>query len=434
MSEVASKPALGLAELLARALRLLLRLLWYGVIPLLLSGLIWRYLLPHASAATGRERVFGIASGRSLQLTLALFVALSAMLRYWRNWLPGGRYLSSLPDRFLQRVPRRRIAVCEAAFALLDMLARPDGARRIAASRYDVEAARVDLAAVLEAGKWSEVFLARERLAAICGSLGRPSHIYNSLPLLALVGVSALLALQMRARFLQTYDVLGSSMLPTLTPGEVLAGRVAEYGPGRLPRRGEVVVLQTLIDGVPREVVKRVIGLPGDHIAMNGVHPIINGWPVPVCQAGAYYSPNEEASQTSDPSGLLVMEFLEGEAYLTLQATLASPVAEYVVKRDEIYVLGDNRSHSRDSRSSSRGAPRGFPLQDVKATIARTLFRPTARGDIDLRAALEPLGPSAYLDGADVSGTQARISACLAMRPKFATPPRAASAALARHP
>jgi len=257
--------------------------------------------------------------------------------------------------------------------------------------------------------------------------------VKSNLVFSALLGGAALLALQMRARFLQAYDVNGNSMLPTLTPGEVLAGSVAAYGPGRLPQRGDVVVLQTMVDGVPREVIKRVVGLPGDHIAIQGVHPIINGWPVPLCEAGAYYSPSDETAQSGDPSGLLVMEFLEGEAYLTLQSAVAPLVAEYIVKPDEIYVLGDNRSNSRDSRSFDHGAPRGFPLKDVKARVGRELFRPTARGDIDLRAVLKPLGPSVLLDGADLSGIQGRISGCIALRPKSATPPRAASTALALH-
>lgn len=353
------------AELLRRALRLILQLLWFGVIPALLSGIAWRYFVPHSSTAVGFEGAFAsFARERSLLLTLLVFVALSSVLRYWRNWLPGGRFL-------------------------LEPLGRP---------------------------------------------IARESSIKSSIVFFAWLGAVVLLALQMRTRFLQAYDVMGSSMLPTLTPGQVLAGSVAAYGPGRLPRRGDVVVLKTLVDGVPRDVVKRVIGLPGDRVSMNGVHPIINGWPVPLCEAGAYYNPNDDIVQDADPSGLLVMEFLEGEAYLTLQTKVAPPVTDYVVKPDEIYVLGDNRSSSRDSRSFDRGAPHGFPLADVKASVARTLFRPTARGDIDLRIALKPLGPSVHLDGADTSGIQGRISGCLAIRPKATTPPQAPNTALARQP
>ncbi|HYQ47304.1 MAG TPA: signal peptidase I [Polyangiaceae bacterium] len=426
-------------ELLQRALRLKLQLIWFGVIPLLLSAITWRYFVPHSSSAVGLEGAFRtFARERGVLLTLLVFVALSSVLRYWRIWLPGGRYLSSLPSPLVTRVPRRHIAACESACALLVALDQSSAQRRIADSSRELQeslrAARLELSALLGAGKWSKVPAVSDQLEQLARPLAQPSSVKSSLIFLAFLGVAALLALHMRARYFQAYDVMGTSMLPTLTPGEVLAGSVAAYGRSRLPRRGEVVVLQALVDGVPREVVKRVIGLPGDHITFNGVHPIINGWPVPLCEVGAYYSPNDETAQGGDPSALLVMEFLEGEAYLTLQATLAPPVADYVVKPNEIYVLGDNRSNSRDSRSFDRGAPRGFPLEDLKATVARTLFRPTARGDIDLRSALEPLGPSVYLDGADISGIRGRVSGCLALRPKNPIPPRAATTALALQP
>jgi len=344
-----------------RLLSWALRALWFVLIPLLGSGIVWRYLLPHSSSALPAQGALrGFAERQGLLLALLVFLLFASLLRYWRTWLPGGRYLSPLPNELVAHAPRRRL-----------------------------------------------------RDALVFG---------------ALLGVVTVAAWQMRARYLQAYDVLGPSMLPTLTPGEVLAAGIISSMPGQLPQRGDVIVLQSLVDGAPHEVIKRVIGLPGDRIAMNGVHPIINGWAVPLCEVGPYYSP-----YNPEPTGLLVMEFLDAEAYLTLQSTVAAPVAEYVVKVDEIFVLGDNRSNSRDSRSFDRGAPHGLPLSDVRARVARVLFRPTAHGDIDWSSALKPLGPSVFLDGADLSGIQARIASCLAARPKTTSPPRSASAALARH-
>ena len=434
VSQAAARPG----HPLQGALRSILRLLWFVLIPLLLSGLGWRYFVPHASSAPGVEGALAaFARGHGAWLMLLLFLSFAGLVRYWRNWLPGGRYLSTLPHELVARVPRRRIAACESACALLLTLERRPVSRQIddssAELRHSLQAARAELDLLLGTGKWSKVPPVFEKLELLARPFRPTKSTKNQMLFFALLGGAALVALQIRARYLQTYEVIGTSMLPTLTPGEMLAGSIAKYTPGQLPRRGDVVVLHTIVDGAPREVIKRVVGLPGDRIAMNGVHPVINGWPVPVCEAGAYYSPNDETARSGNPSALLVMEFLEGEAYLTLQAVAAAPVSEYVVKPQEVFVLGDNRSNSRDSRAFDGGAPRGFPLADLKAHVTRVLFRTSPRGDIDLRSALTPLGPIAFLDGADVSGIQARIAGCLAVRPKTASPPRSASAALAFH-
>src|SRR3954452_15533944 len=89
--------ARGAAQLLRRALRLGLQMLWFAVIPLLWSGVIWRYFVSHWRGALGRQGIFGaFAESHSILLTLLVFILLTSLLRYWRNWWPGGRYLSSL--------------------------------------------------------------------------------------------------------------------------------------------------------------------------------------------------------------------------------------------------------------------------------------------------------------------------------------------------
>jgi signal peptidase I len=420
---------------LAQALlRWVLRGLWFVLIPLLWTALALRYLVPHASSAPGLEGVLSDLWRRhTLLLALTLFLALGALVRYWQNWLPGGRYLANLPEQVAARVPRRRVAECEAAYGLLLMLETRAVKRRLLSAsselRAAVDTADADLRTQLAAGKWSKIPAAQAKLERLVRPLRTARAAQDSLLFVALLVGAALLALQLRARLAQVYEVTGNSMLPTLTPEQVLAGRPQIYGAARLPQRGDVVVLRALVDGREQELIKRVIGLPGDHIGMWGVHPIINGWSMPLCDVGAYYRPDSAALNAAGLGGHLTMEFLEGEAYLTLQTVDAPPFADYLVKPGEVFVLGDNRTGSRDSRAFD-GAPRGFPLSSIRAKIARELFSRTRRGELDMATVLRPPRSAIHLNGADMSVVQARVNACLAARPKSTTPPGAPSAAL----
>lgn len=423
------------ALIVQRALRSVLRGLWFVLIPLLMSGLVMRYLVPHALTAPGLEGVLAeLGREHALWLALAWFLLFVGLIRYWQTWLPGGRYLSSLPDELVARVPRRRIAICESASALLVALDRRSALAQLdewsAERRAAFDAARVELGEVLATGKWSRVPVARAQLAQLAETLPSGTDFKSAAAFAGLLVVVAVFALQVRARVAHVYDVIGTSMLPTLTPGLVLLGDRAAYTHGRLPQRGDVIVIDALVDGKREELIKRVVGLPGDHIGMYGVHPIINGWTVPLCDVGAYYSPDDQTAAAGDPSGRLVMEFLENEAYLTFQAAMPEPFSEYVVKPGEVFVLGDNRNNSRDSRTFDQGVPRGFPLADVRAKVTRVLFGRTRSGQIDPALALRPLSVQPALEGVDMSAVQTQIRSCLAQRPKTARAPSTALATL----
>jgi signal peptidase I len=419
-------------------LRLCLAALWFAVIPALWSALALRYLVPVSLSATGLEgELASLGRSHTLLVVLSLFLIFTALIRYWRLFLPGGRYLSSLPSDLVERVPRRRVAVCEEASALLRWLESAAGGRWLAGSpaelQQEVARAQTELSADLSRGKWSRVGVAYDNLKELTRR-SEGAGVVKNLSFVALLGCAALTALALRATFFQSYEVLGTSMLPSLSGGDLLAGRMLTSAQSaRELKRGDVVVLRVMVDGREQEIIKRVIGLPGDRITMQGVHPVINGWPVPVCAAGAYYSPDDEtAMQRGDPGGVVALEFLDGASYLTFQAAPGAPFPEYVVKPGEVFVLGDNRNNSRDSRVFDQGAPRGFPLTDVKAKVQRVVLSRTRRGDIDPASVWRPLGPTLHLDALDTSEEQAGIRRCLAARPAQTNPPSpSASAALA---
>jgi signal peptidase I len=246
----------------------------------------------------------------------------------------------------------------------------------------------------------------------------------------ATVALAAAAALTLRARVVDSYAVLSASMLPTFAPGDRVAASKLPY---RVPERGDVVVFPSTavaleVAGPPEPFVKRVIGLPGDRVGMTGGIPIINGWKVPTCLAGeyVYVAPDREGSTLR---GRLFVEFLDDRTYLTLQAPGAPAFDQtYEVRPGEVFVLGDNRNHSADSRAYGHGSGGGVPLAAVTARVKWFLSGTGLDGRADLRRLFRPIDAPAYgvlSPGTDPRPLAAGIARCLEQRPKETHPPRA---------
>lgn len=157
--------------------------------------------------------------------------------------------------------------------------------------------------------------------------------------------IPALLALLAR-RMVDRFVVANRSMLPTLRPGDRLLIDRLVFRVGRLSR-GDLVLFRH-----PREserlLIKRVIGLPAEHVALDGGLRI-DGSPMP-------------------------------EPYL-LDDGLPTPPAEWLLGQDEYLLLGDNRGESRDGRH--------FGPVHSDALVGRAWFRycpPERRGRLLGRA------------------------------------------------
>jgi signal peptidase I len=139
--------------------------------------------------------------------------------------------------------------------------------------------------------------------------------------LVVLVAISS--ALLVRAFVVQQFAVEGESMLSTLHDGDrVLVNRLSY----RLhdPRRGDVVVLKRFDTGTTeRDLIKRVIGLPGETVEIRNCVVYIDNRPM----TEPYIDP---IIQQRDGCG--------GEQPATL------------VPDGQVFVLGDHRGRSSDSR------------------------------------------------------------------------------------
>jgi len=239
------------------------------------------------------------------------------------------------------------------------------------------------------------------------------------------------LAWVVRASALETQLIGSSSMVPSLFAGDRIAvdkracgfevpGSDRRLG-GRAPERGDVIVFRSpLASGAPT-LVKRVIGLPGDRIEMRRGHPIINGWNVPSCDVGPYVYLSRERSLR----GRVELEFLGGATYLTLHTSGQREFEEYVVRPGEVFVLGDDRNNSLDSRGFSGQRARGVELDSIEGRGSFFVHASRRDGSADFGLLFESLrSHSIRIDGADGRDLESGIERCLAKPPATTTPPK----------
>jgi signal peptidase I len=145
------------------------------------------------------------------------------------------------------------------------------------------------------------------------------------------VGVALLVAVLVRTFLLAHFVVEGTSMYSTLDTGDRVFVNKMSY---RLhdPNRGDVVVLHELTGTTERDLIKRVIALPGEEIRMENCEVFID----------------------EDPTDSLPAQRLN-EPYLdptvVTPGNCGQPIAAQVVEEGHIFVMGDNRPGSQDSRA-----------------------------------------------------------------------------------
>jgi signal peptidase I len=149
--------------------------------------------------------------------------------------------------------------------------------------------------------------------------------------------VAILLALFIRTFVVQAFKIPSGSMLPTLLIGDHLLVNKFIYGirvpftgqiliPIKSPSRGDVVVFRFPKDRTI-DYIKRVIGTPGDTIEIKNKKIFINGEP--------FKDPHAQFGSS---------------AVLSANASPRDNLGPIVVPEQRIFVMGDNRDNSYDSR------------------------------------------------------------------------------------
>jgi signal peptidase I len=135
--------------------------------------------------------------------------------------------------------------------------------------------------------------------------------------------IAVLLALVIRTFVVQAFKIPSGSMLPTLQIGDHILVNKFLYA-FRDIRRGDIIVFKFPQDE-SRDFIKRVIGLPGETLEIRGKQLFVNG--APLVEPYAVY---EE---------LPTPRFGERER-----------MGPFVVPAGRLFMMGDNRDHSLDSR------------------------------------------------------------------------------------
>ncbi len=196
----------------------------------------------------------------------------------------------------------------------------------------------------------SKIFSKKERLEKLKGPF-LIDYCRSLFPVFLIVFV-------LRSFIGEFYQIPSASMIPNYLIGDYLYVNKFAYGfrfpiwgvkliPVGTPKRGDVVIFSYPPD-TRVDLIKRVVGLPGDHVSYINKLLSINGVPVPTSLIA-----NQIMADDSETQAVQVyQENLSGDVHGIINMPWAPThnFTNVIVPKGEYFVMGDNRDDSEDSR------------------------------------------------------------------------------------
>jgi signal peptidase I len=187
--------------------------------------------------------------------------------------------------------------------------------------------------------------------------MSKPATIHSSDWVLSLQSLlnTVVIAIFVVGFIVQAFQIPSESMERTLLTGDYLLVNKLCYGgsrfwdhvlPYRTVKRGDIVVFHYPIHP-SQHFVKRVVGVPGDHLRLINRQVYINGVPLrePYVQ---YTSHDADVFRDDFPRTNIPVPGLEGDWWLQMRKLVED--GQLIVPEGNYFVMGDNRDVSDDSR------------------------------------------------------------------------------------
>lgn len=174
---------------------------------------------------------------------------------------------------------------------------------------------------------------------------------------LVLIVVGQLEARSLRATLIEAFKIPSGAMIPTLLVGDHLFADKRAH----TPERGEVIVFRYPKEP-DKDFAKRVVAVGGETIEVREGAPFIDGQPIPRRRAAGpcRYEELDAVRDVSDERPCEAwQETLGGHTYTVIQDPGAPPstLAPQKIPPGHVFVMGDNRDNSHDSRHWGTVAP-----------------------------------------------------------------------------
>ena len=203
-------------------------------------------------------------------------------------------------------------------------------------------------------------------------AFNRP-HVYLALLFVGYFVVLGQLSDYVTRDLIQAYRVPSNSMVPSILPGDhLLADKRINYPGGQKVQRGDAVIFVYPNDRTTI-YIKRVIGLPGDRVEIQGDEVLINGRSI---RGDEVHDLGSDELNQMLPDRVAYMEHGDRGDYIVLWKGARQPTSlSLSVPNGHVFLLGDNRDESYDSRDFG---PVG--LTDLIGTAKQVWFSMSQRG------------------------------------------------------